>query len=310
MTTPNSIRIATRKSALALWQANWVKAKLEVLYPETDVILVPMTTTGDRLLQSTLSTIGGKGLFVKELEQAMYDGLADIAVHSMKDVPYQLPDGMCIAAICERASPYDAFVSDRYNQLSDLPKGSVVGTASLRRQAQLLAKYPHLSVKPIRGNVNTRLAKLESGEFDAILLAEAGLKRLGFEHRLTESLNYNWMLPAAGQGAVGIECLSERDDVCAYLRPLSHQVTLEDVLAERKVSERLQASCQLPLAVHAKREKNSEDSLTLSARLISPDGKIKIESSASMASSAYITLGDKVADSLFDQGAEKLIQAI
>ena len=225
------IRIATRKSALALWQAEYVKARLEQAHPGILVTLVPMVSRGDKLLDSPLSKIGGKGLFVKELETALLDNEADIAVHSMKDVPMDFPEGLGLFCICEREDPRDAFVSNTYASLDDLPRGSIVGTSSLRRQAQLLTRRPDLQIRFLRGNVNTRLAKLDAGEYDAIILAAAGLIRLGFEDRITSAISIEDSLPAGGQGAVGIECRSADSEIHALLTPLHHADTAVRVTA-------------------------------------------------------------------------------
>lgn len=231
--SPREIRIATRKSALALWQAEYVKARLEAAHPGLIVTLVPMVSRGDKLLDSPLSKIGGKGLFVKELETALLDNEADIAVHSMKDVPMDFPEGLGLFCICEREDPRDAFVSNTFSSLEALPAGSVVGTSSLRRQAQLLTRRPDLQIRFLRGNVNTRLAKLDAGEYDAIILAAAGLIRLGFEDRITSAISVDDSLPAGGQGAVGIECRSADSDIHALLAPLHHEDTATRVFAER-----------------------------------------------------------------------------
>ncbi|OGO76010.1 MAG: hydroxymethylbilane synthase, partial [Chromatiales bacterium RIFOXYA1_FULL_46_5] len=233
------VRIATRKSALALWQANFVKAELEAAHPGLQVELVPMSTQGDKILDTPLAKIGGKGLFVKELETAMLEGRADIAVHSMKDVPVDFPEGLMLHTICQREDPRDAFVSTTYQQLADLPQGAVVGTSSLRRQCQIKAIRPDLQIKDLRGNVNTRLAKLDAGEFDAIILASAGLIRLGFEARIASFLEVSTSLPANGQGAVGIECRSDDLIVQQLLAPLEHKETRICVLAERAMNRKL-----------------------------------------------------------------------
>ena len=226
------IRIATRKSALALWQAEYVKARLEQAHPGIRVSLVPMVSKGDKLLDAPLAKIGGKGLFVKELETALLENEADIAVHSMKDVPMDFPEGLGLYCICEREDPRDAFVSNRFDSLDALPAGSVVGTSSLRRQAQLLARRPDLKIQFLRGNVNTRLAKLDAGEYDAIILAAAGLIRLGFQDRIRSSISVEDSLPAGGQGAVGIECRSADSEIHALLAPLHHQATALRVTAD------------------------------------------------------------------------------
>ena len=245
------IRIATRKSALALWQAEFVKAELEAAHPHLTVTLVPMVSRGDQLLDSPLSKIGGKGLFVKELEAALLAKEADIAVHSMKDVPMAFPQGLGLYCICEREDPRDAFVSNAYACLDDLPQGSIVGTSSLRRQAQLLAQRPDLQINFLRGNVNTRLAKLVAGEYDAIILAADGLLRLGSAERIRSSLDVNSSLPAGGQGAVGIECRSDDSEIHALLQPLHHADTAVRVTAERALNTHLNGGCQVPIACYA-----------------------------------------------------------
>ena len=248
---PHVLTIATRESALALWQAHHVRDRLCALHPGLQVRILGMTTEGDRRLGVSLAAIGGKGLFVKELESAMADGRADIAVHSMKDVPMELPPGFVLAAILEREDARDAFVSLRYAGLRDLPPGGRVGTSSLRRESQLRARFPHLDVRPLRGNVNTRLRKLDDGQYDAIILACAGLKRLGLAQRITAVLDTGDSLPAAGQGAMGIECRAGRPDLLELLRPLEHPATARCVRAERAVSRALGGSCVIPLGACA-----------------------------------------------------------
>jgi hydroxymethylbilane synthase len=245
------IRIATRKSALALWQAEHVKERLQQAHPDLTVTLVPMISRGDKLLDSPLSKIGGKGLFVKELETALLEGHADIAVHSMKDVPMDFPEGLGLFCICEREDPRDAFVSNHFSSLMELPAGAVVGTSSLRRQTQLLARRPDLQIRFLRGNVNTRLAKLDAGEYDAIILAAAGLIRLGFQQRITDNLDIEHSLPAGGQGAVGVECRSADTDIHALLAPLHHADTDVRVRAERAMNKHLNGGCQVPIACYA-----------------------------------------------------------
>ncbi|MEJ6655424.1 MAG: hydroxymethylbilane synthase, partial [Pseudomonas sp.] len=247
------LRIATRKSALALWQAEYVKARLEELHPGLTVSLVPMVSRGDKLLDSPLAKIGGKGLFVKELEAALLADEADLAVHSMKDVPMQFPDGLGLYVICEREDPRDAFVSNAYESIDALPQGSVVGTSSLRRQAQLMARRPDLQIRFLRGNVNTRLAKLDAGDYDAIILAAAGLKRLGFDERIRSCLAPELSLPAGGQGAVGIECRSEDTELHALLAPLNDLDSALRVRAERALNNHLNGGCQVPIACYAER---------------------------------------------------------
>ena len=245
------LSIATRRSPLALWQAEHIKARLQELRPELDVRLVPMTTRGDELIDRRLDEAGGKGLFVKELGNAMADGRADLAVHSMKDVPAELPPGFVLAAITAREDPRDAFVSNRFPDFEAMPAGGVVGTSSLRRSAQIVARHPALAVRLLRGNVETRLAKLDRGEYDAVVLAVAGLARLGLQARITRTLEVDAVLPAPGQGALGVECLASREDLIAFLSPLADDTTAACVRAERAVSRALGGSCALPLGAYA-----------------------------------------------------------
>lgn len=265
------IRIATRKSALALWQAEYVKARLEASHPGLKVRLVPMVSRGDKLLDAPLAKIGGKGLFVKELETALMENEADIAVHSMKDVPMEFPEGLGLYCICEREDPRDAFVSNHFDDLDALPPGSVVGTSSLRRQAQLLARRPDLKIQFLRGNVNTRLAKLDAGEYDAIILAAAGLIRLGFGERIRSSISVDESLPAGGQGAVGIECRTTDSELHALLECLNHAPTAIRVVAERALNKRLNGGCQVPIACYAVLE---GEQLWLRGLVGQPDGTV------------------------------------
>ncbi|MDH1280133.1 hydroxymethylbilane synthase [Pseudomonas chengduensis] len=301
------IRIATRKSALALWQAEHVKARLEQAHPGLKVSLVPMVSRGDKLLDAPLAKIGGKGLFVKELETALLENEADIAVHSMKDVPMDFPEGLGLFCICEREDPRDAFVSNTYASLDALPAGSVVGTSSLRRQAQLLARRPDLKIQFLRGNVNTRLAKLDAGEYDAIILAAAGLIRLGFEDRIRSSISAEDSLPAGGQGAVGIECRSADVDVHALLAPLHHRETALRVTAERALNKHLNGGCQVPIACYALLE---DDQLWLRGLVGQPDGGLLLRAEDRAASSDAEALGVRVAEALLAQGADAILQAV
>lgn len=301
------IRIATRKSALALWQAEHVKARLEQAHPGLKVSLVPMVSRGDKLLDAPLAKIGGKGLFVKELETALLENEADIAVHSMKDVPMDFPEGLGLYCICEREDPRDAFVSNTYAGLDALPPGSVVGTSSLRRQAQLLARRPDLKIQFLRGNVNTRLAKLDAGEYDAIILAAAGLIRLGFEDRIRSSISAEDSLPAGGQGAVGIECRSADSDVHALLAPLHHRDTALRVTAERALNKHLNGGCQVPIACYALLE---DDQLWLRGLVGQPDGGLLLRAEDRAASSDAEALGVRVAEALLAQGADAILQAV
>ena len=301
------IRIATRKSALALWQAEYVKARLQQAHPGLKVSLVPMVSRGDKLLDAPLAKIGGKGLFVKELETALLENEADIAVHSMKDVPMDFPEGLGLYCICEREDPRDAFVSNTYSSLDALPEGSVVGTSSLRRQAQLLARRPDLKIQFLRGNVNTRLAKLDAGEYDAIILAAAGLIRLGFEDRIRSSISAEDSLPAGGQGAVGIECRSADSDVHALLAPLHHRETALRVTAERALNKHLNGGCQVPIACYALLE---NDQLWLRGLVGQPDGGLLLRAEERAASGDAEALGVRVAEALLAQGADAILQAV
>lgn len=301
------IIIATRESALALWQANHVRDRLMALHPGLDVELLGMTTQGDRILDVTLNKIGGKGLFVKELEQALHEGQADLAVHSLKDVPMILPEGFALAAIGEREDPRDAFVSNRYHRLSELPPGAIVGTSSLRRESQLRARYPHLSIQPLRGNVNTRLRKLDEGQYAAIILAAAGLKRLGFEDRIAALLEPEQSLPAAGQGALGIEIRANRADLQSLLDPLHHSETAACVRAEREVSRQLGGSCQVPLGAYAILRQGE---LFLRSFVSTPDGSTFLQAEASGNPEAPEALGREVAGALREQGADSILSAL
>jgi hydroxymethylbilane synthase len=301
------IRIATRKSALALWQAEYVKARLEQAHPGLLVTLVPMVSRGDKLLDSPLSKIGGKGLFVKELETALLENRADIAVHSMKDVPMDFPQGLGLFCICEREDPRDAFVSNRFASLEALPAGSIVGTSSLRRQAQLLARRPDLKIHFLRGNVNTRLAKLDAGEYDAIILAAAGLIRLGFEDRITASISVDDSLPAGGQGAVGIECRSVDTEIHALLAPLHHDDTATRVIAERSLNKHLNGGCQVPIACYAVLE---GEQIWLRGLVADPSGGLLLHAQARAPRADAQALGVQVADALLEQGAEQILKAV
>ncbi|WOF80941.1 hydroxymethylbilane synthase [Stutzerimonas kunmingensis] len=301
------IRIATRKSALALWQAEYVKARLEASHPGLKVSLVPMVSRGDKLLDAPLAKIGGKGLFVKELETALMENEADIAVHSMKDVPMEFPEGLGLYCICEREDPRDAFVSNRFDDLDALPPGSVVGTSSLRRQAQLLARRPDLKIQFLRGNVNTRLAKLDAGEYDAIILAAAGLIRLGFGERIRSSIGVDESLPAGGQGAVGIECRTTDSELHALLECLNHVPTATRVVAERALNKRLNGGCQVPIACYAVLE---GEQLWLRGLVGQPDGTVLLRAEGRAPAADAEALGVQVAEALLDQGAEQILQAV
>ncbi|KZZ67597.1 hydroxymethylbilane synthase [Oleiphilus sp. HI0130] len=307
-TTPSKIRIASRESALALWQSEHIKAQLESLHPGLEVEIVGMTTKGDQILDVPLAKIGGKGLFVKELEQSMLAGNTDIAVHSMKDVPMHFPEGLELAAICKRESPFDAFVSNQYDSIDALPEGSAVGTSSLRRQSQIAALRPDLQIKGLRGNVNTRLGKLDAGEYDAIILADSGLRRLGFHDRIKQVLPAEQSLPAVGQGALGIECRSNDTEIKKLLAPLIDEETNHCVLAERAMNTRLEGGCQVPIAGFA--ELNG-DILTLRGLVAAIDGSkiLTAKSSISIKQSQPKVLGIDIAEQLLEQGAEALLEA-
>ncbi|WP_269531295.1 hydroxymethylbilane synthase [Chitinimonas sp. BJYL2] len=305
MSHPQRLIIATRESALALWQARHIAACLESLYPGMQVELLGMTTQGDRILDVTLNKIGGKGLFVKELETALHEGRADLAVHSMKDVPMRLPEGFAIAAITEREDPRDAFVSNRYNGLTDLPAGAVVGTSSLRREAQIRAAYPELVIKPVRGNVQTRLRKLDEGEFDAIILAAAGLKRLELADRIRAFLSSEESLPAPGQGALGIEIRADRADLAALLAPLNHPETADCVTAERAMSLRLDGSCETPLGGFA--EIVDGHFLRMRGFVARPDGSEILRAEVNGSRAAAASLGRQAADLMLTEGARALL---
>ena len=301
-----TLRIATRKSPLALWQAEYVKASLLKHHPQLTVELVTFTTQGDKILDTPLAKIGGKGLFVKELEQAMLAGDADLAVHSMKDVPMECPEGLAITTICEREDPTDAFVSNHFASLEALPLGAIVGTSSLRRQCQLRALRPDLEIRDLRGNVGTRLGRLDNGEYDAIILASAGLKRLGLEQRIAQSLTQ--LLPAVGQGAVGIEARSNDAELLALLAPLHHLPTALCVHAERAMNRRLQGGCQVPIAGFATLDNQQ---LTLNALVGSLDGQSVLRYQAQTTDLSTIEqLGENVADGLLAQGADKILAAV
>ncbi len=301
------IRIATRESPLALWQAEYVSSALRTHHPELQVELVPMTTKGDQILDSPLAKVGGKGLFVKELERAMLADKADIAVHSMKDVPMEFPEGLGLAVICEREDPSDAFVSNHHASLEALPEGSIVGTSSFRRQCQLKQSRPDLDIRDLRGNVGTRLAKLDAGDYDAIILASAGLIRLALKERIRERLPFDVSLPAGGQGAVGIESRSEDLETLRLLQCLHHSETAARVTAERAVVNRLQGGCQVPIAAFAEL---SGETLNLSALVGSLDGQTVYRSERSAPVQEAEQLGVRVADELLQQGAAAILEAL
>jgi hydroxymethylbilane synthase len=297
------IRIATRESLLALWQANYVADQLKQSFPECRIELVGLTTQGDKVLTESLSKVGGKGLFVKELEVAMLEGQADIAVHSMKDVPMELLPGLSIAAICERADARDAFVTLRAESISDFPAGSIIGTSSIRRERQLRARFPHFEFKLLRGNVNTRLAKLDAGEYDAIILAAAGLQRLGLAHRIKDYFSLEDAIPAPGQGAVGVECRSEDAEVMAMLRAIHHEPTYQCVTAERVLSRRLGGNCSVPIGAHAVLE---GEQLRLNAMVGGKDGSLLYAKAQGLATAPH-AVGEDVASQLIAAGALTLL---
>jgi hydroxymethylbilane synthase len=301
------LKIATRKSPLALWQANFVKDALISHHPDLHVELVTMTTKGDKILDTPLAKVGGKGLFVKELEQAMLDGRADIAVHSMKDVPVDFPSGLELAVICEREDPSDAFVSNQFESLAALPPGARVGTSSFRRQCQIRNIRPDIHILDLRGNVGTRLAKLDNGDYDAIILASAGLIRLQMHERIRQRLAYTDCLPAVGQGAVGIECRIGDNSVVQLINKLHDQSTATRVMAERAVNTHLHGGCQVPLAAYAELSGNI---LNLKARVGNLDGTTLLKSEGTGESAHAESLGIKVAEDLLSQGADEILAAL
>jgi len=304
---PRRMRIATRESALALWQAEHIRARLIGQYPGMTIDLLGLTTQGDRILDQPLSSIGGKGLFIKELEVAMDEGRADLAVHSLKDVPMEMPHGFALASITAREDPRDAFISNHYAALAELPPGAVVGTSSLRREAQLRERHPHLQIEPLRGNVNTRLRKLDEGQYAAIILAAAGLKRLGFGARIAALLEPEESLPAPGQGALALECRSDRANILAALAPLADIGTTLATTAERAFSRALGGSCHTPLAAYAEWEGGT---LWLRGLLAGRDGRdiLRGEAEADVADSeAAAILGQELADDFLARGAARFI---
>jgi len=295
--------IATRRSRLALWQAGHVKQRLEALHRGLEVELLPLSTRGDELIDRRLDQAGGKGLFVKELEQAMSERRADLAVHSMKDVPAELPQGFALAAMTSREDPRDVFISGRFRSLGEMPAGASVGTSSLRRSAQIVERHPRLEIRLLRGNVDTRLAKLDRGEYDAIVLAAAGLERLGLAARATAHLEVDEMLPAPGQGALGVECLAARGEVAALLAPLADDATTTCVRAERAVSRALGGSCSLPLAAYAE----CSEKLRLRALVASSDGRRVVRCDLEGEAHDPEALGKRAAAALRAQGAEEIL---
>jgi len=303
----NTLRIATRKSPLAMWQAEHVAAELRRLHPGLDVEIIGMSTKGDKILDTPLAKIGGKGLFVKELEQGMLDGEADIAVHSMKDVPVEFPDGLHLAVIMEREDPCDAFVSNQYDDVDALPEGAVVGTASLRRQCQIRARRPDLKIEVLRGNINTRLKKLDDGLYDAIILAASGMKRMGFDERIRRVLPPEESLPAIGQGALGIECRTDDERVNALIAPLNHADTATRVRCERALNAELQGGCQVPIAGYAELV---DGKLRLRALVGEPDGSQVIRAEGEAPADQSEALGVKLAHELLENGAKPILAAL
>ena len=316
MTALTTLNIATRQSPLALWQAEHIQARLQALYPSLTINLVPMVTKGDKILDTPLAKIGGKGLFVKELEQALYEKRADIAVHSLKDVPMELPEGLMLGAYCEREQPTDAFVSNQYDSLNELPHGARLGTSSLRRQCQIQQYRPDLQIISLRGNVGTRLSKLDAGEYDAIILATSGLVRLGLASRICHELPTAVSLPAVGQGALAIECRSDDDAVLALLAPLNHEPSRLCVMAERAMNRHLQGGCQVPIAGFA--QINTKGALWLQGRVGSVDGKVLLKADqdnalrhdSQSAEQVAEATGIAVANALIAQGADKILAEV
>ncbi len=299
------LKIATRKSPLALWQAEYVRSHLMAEHDGLEVELVTMTTQGDKILDVPLAKIGGKGLFVKELEQGMMAGIADIAVHSMKDVPMELPEGFGLPVICERESPFDAFVSNTYAHIDDLPQGARVGTSSLRRSSQLLHKRADLEILSLRGNVQTRLSKLDSGEFDAIILASAGLIRLELEERIRHQIPAEFMLPAVGQGAVGIECREGDEETISLIECLNDKDTHSRVAAERAFNHRLEGGCQVPIGAYAVLE---QDQIWLRGMVASVDGKEMLFAERRAHREEAESLGRGLAEELLEAGADRILR--
>lgn len=302
-----TLKIATRKSPLALWQAEHIRARLQELHPGLTVELVTFVTQGDKILDTPLAKIGGKGLFVKELEAALLDGRADLAVHSMKDVPMHLPTGLSLPVICEREDPCDAFVSNRFEGFEQLPKGATVGTSSLRRKTQILKARPDLNILDLRGNVGTRLSKLDAGEYDAIILASAGLKRLGLSERIKHTLSPELSLPAVGQGALGLECRTDDQAILDLISPLQHEQTSICVRAERAFNSYLEGGCQVPIAAYATLENGQ---LQLEGRVGSVDGLILLSSQVLGQPEHAEQLGIELAENLLSQGAGELLKAL
>jgi len=301
---PKKLVIASRESALAMWQAKHIQARLQSLYPACDVQILGMTTTGDQILDKPLASIGGKGLFIKELENALLDGSADFAVHSMKDVPMNMPEGFALVATVERENPHDAFVSNDYDSLADLPAGSIVGTSSLRRQSQIQARFPHLKIESLRGNVQTRLRKLDEGQYAAIILAAAGLIRLELNDRIRNIISADDSIPAVGQGALGIEIKSDRTDLIDVLAPLNHTETEQCVEAERGFSRTLAGSCTVPLGAYATKQENT---ISITGFVASVDGKQMLRETMVGDANDAESIGKALANKLISLGADKIL---
>ena len=301
------ITIASRESPLAMWQAEHIKTQLNLLYPDLTIQIKGFKTQGDIILDKSLATIGGKGLFIKELEQALLNKDADLAVHSMKDLPMNIMEDFQLAAITKREDPRDAFISELYNSFDELPAGSVVGTSSLRRQSQIKAKYPHLEIRPLRGNLQTRLNKLKKGDYAAIILAAAGLIRLGLKEKITMFLETNISIPAVGQGALGIEILSGNEELHTLIKPLNDENSARCVLAERMVSRSLAGSCTVPLGAYAFIEK---ESLIINGFVATPDGNHFIHAETKGDKAQFYSLGESLSQLLIDQGAKELLSEL
>lgn len=306
---PERLVIASRESRLAMWQAKHIQQLLKGLYPQCETSILGMTTRGDQILDKSLSKIGGKGLFIKELETALLEGRADLAIHSLKDVPMEMPEGFVLSTVLDREDPRDAFVSNRYQSLKEMPEGGLVGTSSLRREAQIRRAYPHLKIVPLRGNLDTRLAKLDNGDFDAMILATAGLLRLNLESRIRNRIDPVDSLPAAGQGALGIEILANNEKMAQYLAPLQNHHAMLQVSAERQVSRRLGGSCEIPIAAYAQWD-TAHLQLHLKGLVASINGQKVVDSSRQMPVATMadaLTLGNHIADDLISKGAMELI---
>lgn len=307
LTEPSQLVIASRESALAMWQAKHIQARLKALYPTCDVKILGMTTTGDQILDQPLANIGGKGLFIKELENALLDGSADLAVHSMKDVPMNMPEGFMLVATGERENPHDAFVSNDYDSLADLPHGSVVGTSSLRRQSQIQARFPHLKIESLRGNLQTRLRKLDEGQYAAIILAAAGLIRLALGDRIRSFISAEDSIPAVGQGALGIEIRSDRTDLIPVLTPLNHIDSEQCVAAERGFSRALAGSCTVPLGAYATK---SGQTIRITGFVASVDGSKMLRETITGDASNAEPIGQALAAKLISLGADKILATL